>query len=148
MRSFRFIVVFAILATFVIAAEIGGWLQDFTLPGFSKEGYRTMTVRGAEARYNGNQVDVVGLNATTFSGDAANTVDGVLLSPTAVFLPKERVMHGAQSVRFISFNPRDSSEAEIEASGTRWAYHHANRRILLDGDVRVVFRAELKDLLK
>jgi hypothetical protein len=37
---------------------------------------------------------------------------------------------------------------DLEASGTKWVYNHTEKRISLDGNVRVVFHAELQDILK
>ena len=94
-----------------------------------------------EARVTGeHQFAVVNLNLTFFSGDAATTVETIILSPAATFLPEAKLAHGEESVRFI----RD----DVEASGTRWVYNHGEIKISLDGDVRVTFRAELKDILK
>jgi hypothetical protein len=36
----------------------------------------------------------------------------------------------------------------VEATGTRWMYWQTEKKISLDGNVKVVFQAELKDLLK
>ena len=84
--------------------------------------------------------DVVDLNLTLFSGDAASRVETILLSPAATFLPDDKVAQGEKSVRFIG--------DEIEASGTRWVYRHGEKKISLDGSVHVTFNAELKNLLQ
>ena len=100
-----------------------------------------MTARGTEARVlPDRQFEVTDLNLTFFSGDAAAKVETVILSPKAIFLPDDKLAHGEHSVRFI----RD----EVEASGTRWVYDHAHKKISLDGAVHVTFHAEFQDLLK
>ncbi len=100
-----------------------------------------MTARGSEARLvNEHQFEVVDLNLTLFTGDASAKVDTILLSPAATFLPDAKIARGDKSVRFIG--------DEIEASGTHWIYRHEEKKISLDGDVRVTFRAELKNLLQ
>ena len=122
-------------------AEITAPAKYWVLPLFTNEGFRSMTARGAEARATGDrQFEVVDLNLTLFTGDAAARVDTIILSPAATFLPDEKRAHGEKSVRII----RD----ELEASGTRWVYLHDQKKISLDGNVHVTFQAELKDLLK
>ncbi len=100
-----------------------------------------MTLRGSEARVLGaDRVEVLDLSITVFSGDATARVETMLLSPQASFFQGEKQARGSQSVRVI----RD----DLEAAGTRWAYDHGQKRVSLDGAVRIVFQAELKDLLK
>ena len=123
------------------AANITAPAKNWVLPLFSKEGHRSMTARGSEARLiDDNHFEVVDLNLTLFTGDEVPQVDTILLSPAATFLPDQKIAHGEKSVRFIG--------DEIEASGTRWVYRHAEKKISLDGNVRVIFRAELKNLLQ
>lgn len=132
-----------IAATVSVAApaQVTAPARNWVLPLFTAEGYRSMIARGSEARAVSNhQFDVTDLNLTLFSGDAAMHIDTIILAPQATFLPDEKRAHGEQSVRVI----RD----EVEASGTRWIYWHDQKKISLDGDVRVTFQAELKDLLK
>ena len=126
------------------AAEpaIGAPAKNWVLPLFTdKEGFRAMTLRGTEARAIGrDRFEVVDLNITVFSGDAAARVDTMLLSPQASFFQNDKRARGEKSVRVI----RD----DLEAAGLRWAYDHAQKKVSLDGRVRIVFHAELKDLLK
>lgn len=117
--------------------------QNWVLPIFTdKEGYRSMTLRGSEVRPSpgGKSIVVTNLNITIFSGDEKAQVDSVLLSPAALFQPKENRASGDSTVRFI----RD----DIEVTGTGWTYDHKTKNISLRQDVRVTFRAELKDILK
>jgi hypothetical protein len=134
------IIPFLLLAS-AFAAELTAPAKNWILPLFTKEGYRSVTARGSEARISGSrEFEVKNLNLTFFSEDPAMTVETVILSPAATFLPDEKKAHGENHVRFI----RD----DVEASGTRWIYWHADKKISLDGDVRVTFHAELKDLLR
>ncbi len=129
------------LATHAPAAEVTAPARNWVLPAFTKEGFREATARGSEARaLTDRTFQVIDLNLTFFSGDAANRVETVILSPAATFLPDEKVARGEHHVRFI----RD----DVEASGTRWVYHHADKKISLAGNVRVTFRAEIDDLLR
>jgi len=114
---------------------------NWVLPIFTdKEGFRSMTLRGSEVRPIGRSIAVTDLSITIFSGDAATTVDSMLLSPSAVFLPKENLARGDKSVRFI----RD----DIEVTGVGWTYDHAAKKVSLQQNVRVTFRAQLNDILK
>jgi hypothetical protein len=123
------------------AANITAPAKNWVLPLFSKEGHRSMTARGSEARLiDDNHFEVVDLNLTLFTGDEVAQVDTILLSPAATFLPDQKIAHGEKSGRFIG--------DDIEASGTRWVYRYAEKKISLDGNVRVIFRAELKNLLQ
>jgi len=129
------------LSLCVNAAESYAPAKNWVLPLFTKEGFRQMTARGTEARLvTAHEFEVIDLNLTVFSGDAAMRVDTILLSPAATFLPDTKTAHGDKSVRFIG--------EDIEASGTRWLYRHQAKKISLDGDVRVTFSAELKNLLQ
>jgi hypothetical protein len=123
------------------AADITAPAMNWALPFFTKEGHHAMTARGSEMRYiNANHVEVIDLNLTVFSGDAAAKVETILLSPAATFLPNDRIARGEKSVRFIG--------DDIEASGRQWTYWQQEKKISLQGDVRVTFRAELKNLLQ
>jgi hypothetical protein len=114
---------------------------NWVLPIFTdKEGFRSMTLRGSEVRPEGRSIAVTDLSITIFSGDATSQVDSILLSPAAVFSPKENRAGGEKSVRFI----RD----DIEVTGVGWTYDHAAKKVSLQQDVRVTFRAQLNDILK
>jgi len=115
--------------------------QNWVLPIFTdKEGFRSMTLRGSEVRPSGKNIAVTNLNITIFSGDEKAQVDSILLSPAALFLPKEQRASGDSFVRFI----RD----DIEVTGAGWAYDHVSKKISLEHNVRVTFRSQLKDILK
>ena len=123
------------------AAAVTAPARDCILPLFTKEGPRSMTARGTEARALADErFQVSDLNLTLFTGDVSMTVDTIILSPAATFLPDEQRAFGTQHVRFI----RD----EVEASGREWTYDHRQKKISLHGDVRITFQAELTDLLQ
>lgn len=116
--------------------------KNWVLPIFTaKEGFRSMTLRGSEVRPIGTtRIEVTDLSITVFSGDAAANVETMLLSPAASFLPKEKRASGEKSVRLI----RD----DIEVTGEGWTYDHDGKKVSLARNVRVVFRAQLNDILK
>ena len=146
-RAALFAVVFLQLGAFgplvATAAEPGAPAPavNWVLPLFTeKEGHRSMTLRGSEVRPQGKSIAVTDLSITIFSGDAAAQVDTILLSPQAVFSPKENLARGERAVRLI----RD----DIEVTGVGWHYDHATKKVSLQQNVRVTFRAQLNDILK
>jgi hypothetical protein len=115
--------------------------KNWVLPLFTPEGHRSMLARGSEARFSGvHQIDVTNLNLVIFQADGSGTIETIILSPAATFLPDANIARGEQSMRLI----RD----DLEATGTRWIYDHANKKVSLDGRVQIVINAQLKDLLK
>lgn len=114
---------------------------NFSLPAFTKEGYRAFLLRASTARFAGaKQVELRDANLTVFSGDAANEVETVILSPVATFLTDQQVATGAGPVRLI----RD----DAEITGDQWRYDHARKTIFIAKNVRVVFHAALPDLIQ
>ncbi len=115
-------------------------VNQSTLQTFTKEGFRALLLRASAMNVARERVDLTDMNLSVFSGDAAEHIETILLSPEATFLPDTSVAHGEKTVRFI----RD----DLEASGTKWTYDHKEKSISLDGNVRVVFHAQLKDILQ
>jgi lipopolysaccharide export system protein LptC len=114
---------------------------NWVAPLFTKDNFRSMTVRGAKASFpSTSEVEVVDLDLTVFSGDAAKKIETVIRSPAATFLPKQNLARGEVGVRVV----RD----DLEASGIHWVYDHAQKKVSLHGRVRIVFNAEFKGLLK
>jgi hypothetical protein len=115
--------------------------KDWTLPLFTKEGYRQMTIRGEEVHpVNADRVDIIGMNVTVFSGGADPKVDSVLLSPEATFMINEKVAHGDKSVRLV----RD----DVEVTGEQWSYVYSEKKVLISKHAHVVFHSALPDILK
>lgn len=120
-----------------------GPVANFKLPVLNDQGLRTSLLRGTEARYiSATQIDLVEMQYSTFLEDGSNKVDTTLLAPTAsVSIVDNKVrVHGEEGVRLV--------RSDLDVIGTRWTYDHAQRKITLEKDVRVVFRTELKDILK
>jgi hypothetical protein len=116
---------------------------NWALPLFTdKEGHRSMTLRGTEVRPAGKNIAVTDLSITIFSGDAASRVESMLLSPQAMFFPKENRATGDGAVRYI----RD----EAEVTGTGWSYEHGEqaKKVSLRSNVRIVLKVQLNDILK
>lgn len=115
--------------------------RNWTLPLFTKEGYRQMTLRGDEVRpITSDRIDITGMNVTVFSGTADAKVDSVLLSPEATFLISEKIARGSTFVRLI----RD----DVEVSGEGWTYNYNEKKVLISRHAHVVFHSALPDMLK
>jgi hypothetical protein len=115
--------------------------RNWTLPLFTKEGYRQMTLRGDEVRpITSDRIDITGMNVTVFSGTADARVDSVLLSPEATFLIGEKIARGNTFVRLI----RD----DVEVSGEGWTYNYNEKKVLISRHAHVVFHSALPDMLK
>jgi hypothetical protein len=116
---------------------------NFKLPVLNEQGMRTSMLRGSEAHYiNDTQIDLVGMQYTTFVEDGTNAVDTTLLAPVAsVFIVNNKVkVHGDEGVRLI--------RQDIDVTGEKWTYDHDQKKILIERNVRVIFCIELKDILK
>lgn len=116
--------------------------KNWSLPLFTKEGYRSMTLRGTEARtISADRIDIIDLNITTFTGDATARVESILLCrELASFFPNEKLVRGDASVRLV----RD----DIEVTGEQWTYDHNAKKVSLGRNARVTFKAQLPDILK
>jgi hypothetical protein len=126
---------------FAASVETNAPVKNFSLPTFTKEGYRSVLLRGNEALFvSAQQINVTGMQLTLFTGDATNRVETVIISPAARFFPERNFAGGEHGVRVL----RD----DVEMSGTRWTYDQGERKVVLDEDVRVIFHAQLKDMLK
>ena len=121
---------------------VAGSAQNWSLHTFSDaEGFRELSARGTEVHPAGpNVINVTDLSLTVYSGDATAHIDTMLLSSQANFYSNDKRASGTKGVRVI----RD----DLEATGTRWTYDQVKKQVTLDGEVQIVFNAELKGLLK
>lgn len=115
-------------------------VENFRLPTFTQEGHRSMLLQGSQALVGTNQVELRGMTLTIFSGEAANTVDTVILSPVATIQLDRELIQGESTVRVI----RD----DIEITGQGWSYDHAGKKVSIARNARIVFQAQLPDILK
>jgi len=116
-------------------------IVNFRLPTFTPEGYRAWLVRGSEARMLSKaEIEVRELTMTVFSGNEADRIQTMLLSPQARVFPQPQVVTGDRSIRVI--------DDQFEATGESWRYEHREKRVSIAKNVRVTFRAELKNLLQ
>lgn len=116
-------------------------VKNFSLPSFDEHGFRTMLIRGREARLlSANEVKLADMTLTLFSGDADARVETVFVSPSANVQVDKQIVFGDETVRVIS--------DELELLGTDWRYDHRKKTILISKQARVVFHIELKDIVK
>ncbi len=146
---FRFSSVLALLfaAALTASAQVSTRVSsdapivNFRLPTFTEAGHRAWLVRGSEAKLvSAREIDVTELTMTVFSGDATERITTMILSPVARLLPEPQVVFGPSAIRVI--------DDEFEASGEDWRYEHREKRVSIRKNVRVTFRAQLKDLLQ
>lgn len=142
-----------LISSALTAAESGvaasAPVVNFKLPVLNEQGIRTSLLRGSEARYiSSTQIDLVGMQYTTFIENTTNEIDSTLLAPTAsVLIENEKVfVHGNEKVRLIRKN--------VDVTGEQWTYEQAGKKgstpkkIVIERNVRVVFQIELKNILK
>jgi len=118
--------------------------KNWEMSVFTKEGPRSMILRGSEARLGGsNRYDVTDISITIFSGKADAHVDSILLSPSATFVAgnnRDYRASGEKSVRLI--------REDMEITGEQWTYLHAERKVTIQKNSRVVFHTPLPDLIQ
>ncbi|MFA5263435.1 MAG: hypothetical protein WC378_06380 [Opitutaceae bacterium] len=138
--SWLFILALAASAC-AVPIETSAPVKKFSLPTFTPEGPRSMLLRGEEARFKTSQeIDITEMQLTLFDGKPDEKVDTVFVSTAATFFPSRQVAKGVKGVRII--------RPEVEMYGERWIYEHQRKKVVIDGKVRVIFRAQLKDILK
>lgn len=116
-------------------------IVNFRLPTFTPEGFRQWLVRGTEARLvSTKEIDIRELTLTVFTADATDRIETMILSPSAKVLTDSQVVSGAGTIRVI----RD----DLDATGANWTYDHKEKRVSMRRNVRVTFRAELKNFLQ
>lgn len=119
----------------------GAPVVNFSVPTFTRDGYRSWVLRGSEGLFvSQNEIAVTNLSLTVFTGDASNRVDSVFLSPAATARLNEGQVRGPGRVRLINNN--------IEATGEDWSYDHRQKKVSIRKDVRVVFHAQLQSILR
>ena len=115
--------------------------QDWKLPLFTKEGFRSMSLRGERVNPVGpDRIDVENIEITVFSGDAAQRIQSILLSAKASYFPKEQRASGPGAVRVI----RDDGEI----SGEDWTYEKNGEKVSIRRNARIVLNMNIGDMLK
>jgi hypothetical protein len=119
----------------------GAPVINFSVPTFTRDGNRSWVLRGSQGLViSMNEIAVTDLNLTVFAGDASNRVDTVFLSPAATALLNEAQVRGPGRVRLI--------DDDLEATGEDWSYDHRQKKVSIRKNVRVVFHAQLQNVLR
>jgi hypothetical protein len=114
---------------------------QWKLPLFTKEGFRSMSLRGDRVIPIGSdRIDVDNIEIMVFSGDKKQTVSTILLSPKASYYAKAAEVKGSGEVRVI----RDNGEI----SGENWRYKRVGEKISIRRNARVVFKEQVTDMLR
>jgi hypothetical protein len=114
---------------------------QWKLPLFTKEGYRSMSLRGDRVVPMGSdRIDVDNIEIMVFSGDKKQAVTTILLSPKASYYSKSAEVKGSGEVRVI----RDNGEI----SGENWDYKRQGEKISIHRNARVVFKEQVTDMLR
>ncbi len=135
--------VLLVLPAFAASSQVAkdAPIVDFRLPAFTPDGHRSWLVRGSEARFaDQNDIDIRELTLTVFTSDASERIETLILSPAARVHPAAAVITGDSTIRVIN--------DDFEATGVGWRYEHREKRVSIAHNVRVTFRAELKDYLQ
>lgn len=115
--------------------------RNFSLPAFTPEGHRSFLLRASTANFVGpKEIELHDANLTVFQGDAANTVETVILAAVAHFSTALTIASGPGAMRLI----RD----DMEVTGDDWRYDHARQTVFIAKNVRVIFHAALPDLIQ
>jgi lipopolysaccharide export system protein LptC len=126
---------------FAVPIETSAPVKKFSLPTFTPEGPRSMLLRGDEARFKtSQQIDISEMQLTIFDGKMDEKVETVFVSAEATFYPARQIAEGDKGVRVI--------RSDVEMSGLKWIYEHKQKKVVIDGKVHVIFRAQMKDILK
>ncbi len=116
-------------------------VKGVTFPTFTDEGFRYILLLGDEAKLSGTQrIEVKQMHLTLFNGKADEKVETVLISTAATFFPTRQFAEGEAGVRIIT--------DDFEVTGQKWTYDRLQKKVVLDGRVRAIFRTQLDSLLK
>lgn len=107
-------------------------VNDFSLPMFGPDGYKTWDLSGKQGRYvNQNQIDIDGLKLRLFSGDEKGRVEVVIESPKAEVDPKAGKASGPD---FLYVNGPGYS-----VTGRDWFWNEKTKYLEIKKDVQVTF---------
>ncbi len=116
-------------------------IKDFKLPMFNDAGTKLWDLRGAEAKYiSQDRVDLFTMNLKVFKTDGSGVLQIEIQSPQATVFANQHLVTGTDSIRI--FND------DYEISGRNYTWRGREQHVTIREDVRVVFKAQLQDILK
>lgn len=114
---------------------------NFNLPVFTAKGYRLYFLSGSRASQPAaSRYEVSDMRLVHYKGDAANTIETIILAPRASFQKETQVATGTAGVRLI----RD----DLEISGQRWTYDRPGESLVVENNVAITIHAVLPAILK
>lgn len=127
------------------AIEAKAPIKNFTLPRFAPNGQKAMLLRGAEARLVSNEeIELKGMNLSVFDEKRPDRVETLITAVTSTFFTRKKLAIGDQGVRLL--------HDEAEMSGTRWSYDWnygpKGKKVVIEGQVKVIFQSQIGDILK
>jgi len=138
-----FLIVLPVAAAMAATTQVSSErpIINFSTTSWTADNHRAWLLRASEARRRQDEVEVKELTLAIFPGKADDEkVETMILSPTANVQLEQEVVTGPDTIRVLS--------DEFEASGSNWRYEHKEKKITINQNVRITFRAELKDILK
>jgi len=116
-------------------------VENFRLPMFNAEGYRTWELRGAKGIYrDGDHVDLVAMEIQLFTGDASGEVQTEITSPDATVLIAENKAVGHNGILI--------TNRDFKITGQNWTWHGNEDRVSIETNVEVTFFEGIGDILK
>ena len=107
-------------------------LQDFTIPGFSKNGLPAWILKGSELHYlDHKNANVKRMNLQILTGNGDRDVETDFFSPAAKFFLKENRALGRESLRVRGNN--------FKITGREWQWDGNSRTVKIQKKVRVTF---------
>ncbi|MDQ8203880.1 hypothetical protein [Pelagicoccus sp. SDUM812003] len=132
----------ALLAVYAFAQmKPGTPVNNFKVPLFNEDGYRTWYLRGETGVYvSETQIRIENMRVSQYSGDEQDRRIAVLTSPEAIFHFDSTTAYGPGELRI-------ATDA-FEVSGTDWIWKGQNREITLNQNVKVSLYEGIGDILK
>ena len=124
-------------------------IKNFTLPRFQPNGQRAMLLHGEEARLvSKEEIALKGMQLSIFDEKKPDRVETLLQAAAATFFVTRKLATGDEGVRLV--------HDEAQMSGTRWSYdwnYDVNsarkaKKVVIEGNVRVIFQSQIGDILK
>jgi len=116
-------------------------IKNFKLPMFDNAGTKLWDLRGEEAKYiSQDRVDLFTMHLKVFKTDGSGALQIEIESPQATVFANQHLVTGSDSIRI--------HNDDFEISGRNYTWKGREQNVTIREDVRVVFKAQLQDILK
>lgn len=113
---------------------------NFKLPMFNNDGYRTWFLTGEQGIYvSQDEVDVLGMKITIFSGDPHDLLEATIESPKAIMFIKQNRANSDDSI--------EVQGPSYHLTGKVWTWDGNLKKMSINKDVKVTFDQSLKGLI-